>query len=181
MRGGPGRGFPVPWGVVAVGREPAAGRATERQGRGRLAFGWPTALALPLAVVVTARTLARFALLIADHLAIQYDLWFEIGMVVGQVLFQWAVLWRRGWPARLDYAVIVVFVSSLGAALLWPLLAWHAHAPVGVPVAVAYFFAVVPVMFAVHARLVARAGLPLVLCATWVAYRLLILAVVLRR
>jgi hypothetical protein len=33
----------------------------------------------------------------------------------------------------------------------------------------------------VHLRLVRQAGLPLVLCMTWVIYRLLILAVVLPR
>lgn len=142
-------------------------------------FGRTTALVLPLAALVVARTLAAFATIIRDFLTVQYDLWFELGMVIGQVAFQWAVLWRRTWTDRLDYAVILVFVSSLGAALLWPLLLWNHFAPVRPLVAVAHFFAVVAVMFAVHARLVARTALPLVLCATWVAYRLLILAVVL--
>ena len=102
-------------------------------------------------------------------------------MVVGQVLFQWAVLWRRSWTDRLDYAVILVLVSSLGAALLWPLLLWHHRAPVRPLAAVAWFFAVVAVMFLVHLRLVKRAALPLILCLTWVVYRLLILAVILPR
>lgn len=146
-----------------------------------LAFGWKTGLALPLATLVVARTLADFAAIVRDHLAIDYDLRFELGMVVGQVLFQWAVLWRRAWADRLDYAVILVFVSSLGAVLLWPLLLWHARAPVRPLAAVAYFFAVVAVMFVVHLRLVKQAALPLLLCVTWVVYRLLILAVILPR
>jgi hypothetical protein len=146
-----------------------------------LAFGWKTGVALPFAALAVAHTLAAFAAIIRDHLAIDYDLRFELGMVVGQVLFQWAVLWRRSWTDRLDYAVILVLVSSLGAALLWPLLLWHHRAPVRPLAAVAWFFAVVAVMFLVHLRLVKRAALPLVLCITWVVYRLLILAVILPR
>lgn len=142
-------------------------------------FGRATGLALPLAIFAVAATLSAFAQIVRDHLAITYDLWFELGMVVGQVLFQWAVLWRRSWAERLDYAVILVFVSGLGAALLWPLLLWNHLAPVGPLAAVIYFFAVVAVMFGVHLRLVRRAALPLVLCLTWVVYRLLILLVVL--
>jgi hypothetical protein len=169
--------------VTVEHRAPAERRATpagpSARRAGALAFGWKTALALPLAALVVAETLTAFAAIIRDHLAIHYDRWFELGMVAGQVVFQWAVLWRRTWSDRLDYAVILVFVSSLGAALLWPLLLWHRVAPVRPLVAVTYFFAVVAVMFAVHVRLVKQAALPLVLCATWVVYRLLILLVVL--
>lgn len=132
-------------------------------------------------MLVVAATLAAFAQIIRDYLAVRYDLWFELGMVSGQVIFQWAVLWRRSWTDRLDYAVILVFVSSLGAALLWPLLVWDRVVPVRPLAAVAYFFAIVAVMFVVHLRLVRQAALPLVLCLTWVVYRLLILVVVLPR
>jgi hypothetical protein len=140
-----------------------------------------TALALPVAALATACTLAAFARIIQGYLAIDYDVWFEVGMVFGQIAFQWLFLWRRPWADRLGYAVVLIGVSSLGAALLWPLLAWNHLHPVRPPAAVVYFFAVVAVMFAVHVYLVARAGLPRALCATWVLYRLLILAVVLPR
>ena len=72
----------VPSGVVVEG--PSEPR------RGRLAFGWRTGLALPLGMLVTARTLAAFARMIEGYLEIQYDFWFELGMVIGQVAFQWA-------------------------------------------------------------------------------------------
>ena len=157
--------------------EPSALDAAPR--RGVLKFRLATGLALPVVAFVVAETLAAFAVIIRDYLAIHYDLWFELGMVIGQVLFQWAVLWRRTWTDRLDYAVILVLVSGLGAALLWPLLIWDRAAPVEPLTAVGYFFAVVAVMFVVHLRLVHRAALPLILCLTWVVYRLLILAVVL--
>jgi hypothetical protein len=90
------------------------------------------------------------------------------------------VLWRRTWSERADYAFILIAISGLGAALLWPLLVFHHLAPVTPLAAVAYFFAVVGVMFLAHFKLVHRARLPLVLCATWVVYRLLLLLVIVK-
>lgn len=125
--------------------------------------------------MLIARTLAGFALVVQPYLGIHYDLWFELGMVIGQVVFQWCVMWRRSWTERVDYAFILLGVSGLGAALLWPLLLWNGRAAVTPLAAVAYFFAVVGVMFLAHWRLVARFSLPLLLCGTWVIYRLLLL------
>jgi hypothetical protein len=136
---------------------------------------------VPVAIVIIAKTLAAFAAIIQTHLAIQYDLWFELGMVLGQVVFQWLVLWRRPWDDKLRYALILIAISGLGAALLWPLLLWHRLAPVGAVVALLYFFSVVAIMFIAHWRLVKRAKLPTILCVTWVVYRLLILLVVVKR
>jgi hypothetical protein len=77
--------------------------------------------------------------------------------------------------------VILIGVSGLGASLLWPLLLWNHRAAVTALAAVAYFFVVVSVMFVAHWQLVKRAGLPLVLCGTWVLYRLLLLLVIVKR
>ena len=150
----------------------------------RPAFGPRGAVAVLLVVVAlagVARTLAAFATLIAGYLAVHYDWRLELGMVTGQVVFQWTLLFREPREDKLSYGLILMAVSSLGAALLWPLLllAHFAHAPSPL-VAVAYFFAVVAVMFAVHWVLVARAALPTWLCATWVLYRLFLLAVLVR-
>lgn len=143
---------------------------------------WMALFVVPVAIFLIAKSLAAFAVIIQPYLRIDYDLRFELGMVIGQVLFQWCVLWRRSWKERFDYALILIAVSALGAALLWPLLLWNRAAPVTPLVAaVAWFFAVVGVMFLAHWQLVKRAGLPLVLCATWVVYRLLLLCVVARR
>lgn len=135
---------------------------------------------MPFAIVGIAATLARFASIIEPYLAIHYDLRFELGMVIGQILFQWIVLVKKSWADRLECAAVLLCVSALGAALLWPLLAAHASSPVTPLVALGYFFAVVGVMFVVHWRLVVRGGLPVHLCATWVIYRLALLAVVVR-
>ncbi len=130
-------------------------------------------------VGIIAMTLAAFATRIEPYLAVHYDWRLEIGLVTGQVLFQWCFLLRRSRQEKYSYAWIVISVSSLGALLLWPLLAFVPRsAP---PLAnVAWFFAVVGVMFAVHYGLVVRHRLPKHVCITWVVYRLLILAFIVR-
>jgi len=134
--------------------------------------------AFPIALVTIAKTLAAFAALIQGYLAVHYDVRLEIGMVSGQVLFQWAFLWRRPRQDKFSYAWILIAVSALGAGLLWPLLLLL---PEATPrVAIAYFFGVVGIMFVVHWGLVRRHGLPAWLCATWVLYRLFLLAVLVR-
>lgn len=133
----------------------------------------------PALVVVIARTLAAFATRIAPYLVVHYDWRLELGLVVGQVLFQWCFLLRHPRDEKLSYAWIVIAVSSLGAVLLWPLLVF-VPASAGVLPNLAWFFTVVAIMFAVHFALVARHRLPKRLCLTWVVYRLLILIFVVR-
>jgi hypothetical protein len=139
------------------------------------------ALGVPFAIVFIAKTLATFAAIIQGYLRIHYDLWFELGMVIGQVLFQWVVLYKRSWRERIRYAFVLIFVSLLGATLLWPMLGYHLRVATLSPlIATGWFFGVVGVMFAVHWWLVKRENLPVILCATWVVYRLLILAYALK-
>jgi hypothetical protein len=134
--------------------------------------------AVLVAMVVIARTLAGVATIIRPYLRVDYDLWFELGMVTGQVVIQWCVLWRRTWAERIDYAGVLVLVSGIGGALLWPLLGWNHYAAVAPWVGVLYFFAVVGIIFAIHVALVMRMKLPKILCVTWALYRLVILLVV---
>ena len=150
----------------------------------RAAFLEPAWRLVPVALVsiaVVAKTLAAFARIIEPYLAIHYDVWFELGMVTGQVLFQWLVLWRGSWNDRLYYGGVLLTVSTLGAVLIWPLLMFHHRSPVTPVVGVVYFMGVVAIIFAAHAVLVMRAKLPPLLCATWVIYRLLILAVAVKQ
>lgn len=131
-----------------------------------------------IALVVVAKTLASFASRIQPYLVIHYDWRLELALVLGQVAFQWAFMVRRPRDEKISYAWVLIFVSSLGAILLWPLLAFGGGlAALG---NVTYFFAVVGVMFAVHWLLVVRHGLPRWLCASWVLYRLFLLAFLVR-
>ena len=133
-----------------------------------------------VSIAIVARTLAAFARIIQPYLAVRYSVWIEVGTVVGQVLFQWLVMARRSWPERLRYAALVLGVSGLGAVLLWPLLLLNLFAPVTVPTAIGCFFAIVALMFVVHWLFVGYLKLPRSLCATWVVYRLFLLAVLVR-
>ncbi|MBN9160473.1 MAG: hypothetical protein J0I07_05895 [Myxococcales bacterium] len=142
-------------------------------------IGWKAAVLVPVAIALIAWTVSGFAAIVQPYLAVRYDLWFEVAMIVGQVLVQWSVLWRRSWRERIDYAILFLIVSSVGAVLLWPLLALNRLAPVTVPVALGWLAIVVAVMFPVHWTLVRRAKLPVALSATWAVYRvLLVLAIV---
>lgn len=141
----------------------------------------PLLIGTPLATLFIATSLSTFAVIIQDHLRVHYDLWFELGMVTGQVAFQWLMMWRRTWTERARYAFVLIGVSLVGAALLWPMLAWHLWVTGLSQLAVTlWFFGVVGVMFLVHMWLVKREKLPLFLCASWVVYRLLILIITLK-
>lgn len=145
----------------------------------RLLFAMPLptmAIYMVVAIGVSAFTLASFAKLIPSYLAVGYDYRTEALMVSGQVFFQWMFMGRHSWPQRGKYAVIALTISLLGSILLFPLLAYSAILAVSQPLAVAYFLAVVAIIFAAHHHLVKAEGLPAVLAVTWVLYRLLFLA-----
>jgi hypothetical protein len=136
------------------------------------------AIVFVVALLVIARTLASFATRIAPYLAVHYDWRLEIALVLGQVAFQWAFMFRRPRQEKLSYAWILICISGVGAILLWPLLAFGGGA--SLLVTLGWFFGVVGIMFGVHWLLVVRHDLPKWLCASWVLYRLLLLAFVVR-
>jgi hypothetical protein len=157
----------------------SGGRGAKIEARSFGLRGIGGALVFGAAVLVIARTLAAFALRIEEVLSVRYDWRLEIAFVLGQVAFQWAFLLRRPRAEKLSYAWVLIAVSSLGAALLWPLVALERGA---LPLLgnLGWFFAVVGVMFAFHWLLVVRYRLPKRLCVTWVVYRLLLLVFVAR-
>jgi hypothetical protein len=146
---------------------------------GPRSFG-ASVVTLVIAVALVAETLSAFAGMIQRYLRVHYDARLEVGMVVGQVLFQWAFLARRSWDERFSYGWILLAVSGLGALLLLPIIALGPRLSFGSQELVIAFFAVVGVMFMVHWRLVLKYALPTWLCGTWVLYRLLLLLVLVR-
>lgn len=133
-------------------------------------------LYLALTVVASGFALGSFAKIIQPYLAVAYDYRTEALMVCGQVLFQWLFMVRSSWPERKTYAVIALTISGLGSVLLFPLLAYAAIWGAPAAAALVYFFGVVAIIFIAHHRLIRRERLPLILAATWVLYRLLLLA-----
>lgn len=138
----------------------------------------PLALGLYLALTVVASgfALGSFAKLIQPYLVVAYDYRTEALMVCGQVVFQWLFMVRCSWPERKTYAVIALTISGLGSFLLFPLLAYAAIWGAQAAAALAYFSGVVAIIFVAHHRLIRRERLPNILTATWVLYRLLLLA-----
>lgn len=132
------------------------------------------------AIAVISLVLSRTAIILQPVLAFAYDSRFELVMVIGQVLFQWCFLARETWARRWDYALQVIGVSLLGAILLAPLVLFHAWQPVGLLPGLAYFFAVVGVMFVAHIWRMKVRGLPWWLCVTWVLYRCILLVFIVK-
>ena len=128
-----------------------------------------------LCVTVTAFCLQRFASLIAHLLSVEYNYLFEVVMVLGQVAFQWLVMFKSSWQERFRYLFIVLSISFMGSVLLIPLLIFSTYEAVETKTALAYFFSVVLVMFLTHREWLKRADLPWFLTYTWVLYRIFLL------
>ena len=133
-----------------------------------------------VAIIITALVLSRFAVIIQPVLAIQYSWLFELGMVIGQVLFQWCFLARQPFRVKWSYALQVLGVSLMGAIMLIPLVTLHHFYAVPIWAAVIYFFGVVGIMFGVHRLRVKALTLPWYICWTWVLYRCLLLVFIVK-
>lgn len=131
-------------------------------------------------VSVTTFALSNFSRIVAIYLSISYNWLFELGMVVGQILFQWMFLFKYSFPTKLTYAYHLLTVSFIGSLLLLPLLLVHQLYPISTIIALGYFFSVVIFMFINHRGRVIQLRLPKFICYTWVLYRLLILLYIIK-
>lgn len=134
-----------------------------------------TALYLVWCVGVSGFALSSVAHIVDRYLAVRYGFWLESFFVVAQVGFQWMFMPTSPWKLRQQYAVVALSVSMAGSLMLLPLLAfhrWHGAQPV---FALAYFFAIVLVIFGIHHREIRRGGYPAHLTWTWLLYRTLLL------
>jgi predicted DCC family thiol-disulfide oxidoreductase YuxK len=97
----------------------------------------------------------------------------------GQVLFQGVFVSLIRKDRTLHYLGNMMTVSMLGALVLIPMLLLQTF--IQSPLAyLGYFFLVVCLMLVDHARRVKRLGLPWLLSATWVMYRLIVLYTILK-
>ncbi len=132
-----------------------------------------------LAIVFTAYTLSLYAAYLQRFISIQYSFYFELAMVLGQLVFQTLFIWKRPRQLKLCYYLHLLTVSFSGTVLLWAMIGLHALFPVPDTIALAYFFAVVVFMFFEHKRRLMLIGLPFYLSFTWLLYRSLILLYIL--
>ena len=132
-----------------------------------------------LAVAFISFTLSRYALLVQHLLSIRYSSIFEICMVIGMLLFQFILIYKKSRKLILDYFANVLTVSVIGSLLLLPLIVINHVFPLSDLLNICYFFLVVLYMFFEHKKRVSVIGLPTYLSYTWVLYRVIILAFIL--
>ena len=96
-------------------------------------------------------------------------------MVIGTLLFQLPFIIKKPVQLKFEYYYNMLFVSLFGALLLWPLLLANKYLQMNDAINIAYFFAVVFVMFLEHKKRVAKLKLPKIISYTWVLYRFVIL------
>ncbi|MDB5275243.1 MAG: hypothetical protein JWR61_198 [Ferruginibacter sp.] len=135
--------------------------------------------AIAFCIAVTAFTLSHFALLIQHLIVIKYNWQFELFMITGMMLFQFPLIYKKPNSLKLDYYFNLLMISFIGAVLLWPLLRINLVYQINDMVNLAYFFAIVLVLFFVHKRVVATLSLPEMLSYTWVFYRFIVLLFIL--
>jgi predicted DCC family thiol-disulfide oxidoreductase YuxK len=106
--------------------------------------------------------------------------WREYAVCAGQLVFQGIVLLLLCKEKLMDYLGNMMTVSLIGSLLLLPALLVHKLLP-AMPAAFypAWFLVVVAIMLAEHMRRVKLLGLYLLPSATWVLYRVLVLALIL--
>lgn len=132
-----------------------------------------------LAVVFTAYTLSIYAVCLQRFISIHYSFYFELAMVLGQLLFQTLFIIKRPLSLKLRYYLHLLTVSLTGSLLLWVMIGLQALWIIPDTLSLFYFFAVVIIMFFEHKRRLAGIGLPFYLSLTWLLYRSLILVYIL--
>jgi hypothetical protein len=128
---------------------------------------------LLLAISITALILRSYANLIPGMP--EGNLMTEFILAAGQILFQAFFLINRDKKTILNYAGNLMTVSLAGALLLWPFILLSNVWEVNPLLYLAGFLLIAALMFIEHWRRVQLLGLPKLLCATWVLYRLLFL------
>lgn len=136
-------------------------------------------LYLLCAIFLTACTLNIYSGYLQQFIAIRYSFYFELVMVLGQLVFQSVILWRRPLAVKGGYGFHLLTVSLLGSLLLWLFIAGKQFLSLSAHMALLYFLCVVVFMFLEHKRRVSLLGLPVYLSFTWLLYRGLILIFIL--
>ena len=103
----------------------------------------------------------------------------EIALATGQIVFQLAFLSRKDYKTNLNYVGNLLTVSLMGALILLPMIIVNQFIAVPQLVILGWFGMTVLLMVAEHYRRVNLLQLPHYLTATWIAYRILALLIIL--
>jgi hypothetical protein len=131
------------------------------------------------AIVFTAFILNIYSSYLQQFISIRYSFYFELAMVIGQLIFQSIFLWKEPINTKLKYWFHLLTVSLLGSLLLLLFIGLKYLIHFSSYVALFYFLCVVAFMFLEHKRRVALLKLPWYLSFTWLLYRSLILIYIL--
>ena len=128
-----------------------------------------------ICTVTTVFTLSQYARLIQHLLAVKYNWFFELMMVLGMLLFQLIFILKNNRKILLDYLLKMLLVSFIGSLLLWPLLLINNFYRLSDAYNLIYFFSVVSIMFFIHKNIVTKMKLPFYLSYTYILYRIIVL------
>ncbi len=157
---------------------PAAPRPEQRDCTPPLhrAYRW---LYILLVALFTGLVLNRYAALMAAEWGLMPSPWREYAVCFGQVLWQGAVILSVDSRKSLAYLGNMSTVSLGGAILLLPPLLLTAWVSVSPLVLLGYFALVVGFMLLEHLRRCRLLGLPLAMTTLWVAFRTVVLGLIL--
>ncbi len=132
-----------------------------------------------LVALFTGVVLNRFAYLVNTGWEMAHNPWREYFVCFGQVVWQGAAVWLISKERVHEYLGNMSTVSLVGALLLLPLLLTASVTTLSPWVLLGYFSLVVGGMLLEHLRRCRLLGLPLVMSASWVAFRTVVLLIIL--
>jgi len=103
----------------------------------------------------------------------------EMALATGQIIFQGLFLLNRDKQTAFNYFGNLISVSLMGSLLLVPMLLLSHFFEIHQLLILGWFGLTAATMFAEHYRRIILLSLPHYLCYTWVAYRLIALALIL--
>ncbi len=121
----------------------------------------------------------QFAMLLDAKMGVAHYAWREYLICFGHIIWQFIALGMINKKKRLDYLGNMSTVSFIGGVLLVPLLLVNVFTPLSLLSLIIGFMAIVGIMFLMHVRRCKRLGLPLITSFSWVAFRSIVLILVL--
>lgn len=122
--------------------------------------------------------LNSFTLEIAHGLGINHIWWREYLICFGQIAWQFSVVALFDKSKGMEYLGNMSTVSFVGGLLLIPVLYLESQFNLGLYYLIPAFLAVVLFMFFEHIRRCKILKLPLGMTASWIAYRVFVLAII---
>jgi hypothetical protein len=132
-----------------------------------------------LTALFTGLIVNQFSLLLDTKLGLTHQPWREYVICYGQIGWQFALLTLLRPSKRIDYLGNMSTISFIGGLLLLPLFLINFYLDLSWQVFAGGFGIVVMFMFWMHLKRCAKLSLPLLVSISWIAYRTLVLLLIL--